>query len=55
MGICPINIKQKLISVLLFYKVDKKILEDSDMAGPLLIFIVFGLALVLVRFFNKKI
>jgi len=48
LGICPENIKQKLISVLTFHKIDKQILEDSDMAGPLLVFILFAIALILV-------
>jgi hypothetical protein len=49
LNICPENIKKKLISVLTFHKVDKQILEDADMAGPLLVFILFGISLVLVR------
>jgi hypothetical protein len=48
LGICPDNIKKKLISVLTFHRVDKQILEDADMAGPLLVFILFGVSLVLV-------
>ena len=49
LGICPENIKQKLISVLTFHKIDKQILEDSDMAGPLLVFILFAITMILVR------
>jgi hypothetical protein len=48
LGICPENIKKKLISVLTFHKIDKQILEDSDMAGPLLVFILFAITLILV-------
>jgi hypothetical protein len=48
LGICPENIKHKFISVLTYNKIDKKILEDADMTGPLLIFILFALALALV-------
>lgn len=48
LGISPVNIKQKLISVLTFHKIDKQILEDADMAGPILVFILFGISLVLV-------
>jgi hypothetical protein len=51
LGICPENIKQKLISVLTFHKIDKQILDDADMTGPLLVFILFGISLVLVIFF----
>jgi hypothetical protein len=49
LGISPENIKKKLISVLTFHKIDKQILEDSDMAGPILVFILFGISLVLVK------
>ena len=48
MGIYPNNIKSKLISIFTFHKVDKKILEDADMAGPLLVLILFGFTLALV-------
>ena len=48
LNISPENIKKKLISVLTFHKIDKQILEDADMAGPLLVFILFGISLVLV-------
>ncbi len=48
LNISPENIKKKLISVLTFHKVDKQILDDADMAGPLLVFILFGISLVLV-------
>jgi hypothetical protein len=47
LGISPANIKHKLISVLTFHRIDKQILEDSDMAGPLLVFILFAFSLVL--------
>ncbi len=48
LGISPENIKSKLISILTFHKIDKKILEDADMAGPLLVLILFGFTLALV-------
>lgn len=51
LGICPENIKMKLVSVLTFHKIDKRILVDADMAGPLLVFILFGISLVLVKHF----
>jgi len=56
LGICPENIKMKLVSVLTFHKIDKRILVDADMAGPLLVFILFGISLVLVKlnfYFSK--
>lgn len=49
LGVSPQNIKDKLISVLTFHKVDKQILEDSDMAGPLLVLILFAATLILVN------
>ena len=49
LGICPDNIRKKLISVLTFHKIDKQILEDSDMSGPLLVFILFAITLILVN------
>ena len=49
MGICPINIKSKLISIFTFDKIDKKILEDADMAGPLLVLVLFAFTLALVK------
>ena len=48
--ISPQNIKHKLISVLTFHKIDKQILEDSDMSGPFLVIILFCLSLVLVKY-----
>jgi hypothetical protein len=53
LGISPQNIKQKLISVLTFHKIDKQILEDSDMAGPFLVFILFAVTLILVNYINN--
>lgn len=47
LGINPERIYEKIISVLTIHKVDKKILEDSDMTGPFLIFILFGVSLIL--------
>ena len=47
LGINPQNIKNKIIGVITLRKIDKKFLEDSDMAGPLLIFLLFAFSLVL--------
>ena len=47
LGINPQNIKNKIIGVITLRKIDKKFLEDSDMGGPLLIFLLFAFSLVL--------
>lgn len=47
LGISTERIKEKVISVITMKKIDKKSLEDSDMAGPFLIFIIFALTLIL--------
>lgn len=47
LGISTDRIKEKIFSVMTFHKVNKKILEDADMTGPFLIFIVFALSLIL--------
>ena len=47
LGINPQNIKNKIIGVIILKRIDKKFLEDSDMAGPLLIFLLFAFSLVL--------
>ena len=47
MGINPQNIKNKIIVVITLKRIDKKFLEDSDMAGPLLIFLLFAFSSVL--------
>ncbi len=52
LGICPNNIKSKLLSILTLNRVDKKILDDADMAGPLLVLILFGFTLALVNKYN---
>jgi hypothetical protein len=53
LGVNPQHIKEKFISVLTFHKIDKRVLEDSDMTGPLVLFILFAISLVLVyRFIN---
>jgi len=39
---------QKIVSVLSFRKVDKEIIDDADMGGPVLIAIIFGFLLLLV-------
>jgi hypothetical protein len=49
LGIDPENIIKKMKSVLTFNRIDKKILDDSDMTGPFLILIVFGACLLLVK------
>lgn len=47
LGISPQRIKEKIFSVLTIHKVDKIVLEDADMAGPFLIFIIFAVFLIL--------
>lgn len=47
LGINPQSIKNKIFGVLTLKRVDKKFLEDSDMAGPILIFLSFAFSLVL--------
>lgn len=47
LGINPQSIKNKIIGVLTLRRIDKKFLEDSDMAGPILIFLSFAFSLVL--------
>ena len=47
LGINPQNIKNKIFGVITLKRIDKKFLEDSDMAGPLLIFLLFAFSLVL--------
>ena len=47
LGINPQNIKNKIIGVITLKKIEKKFFEDSDMAGPLLIFFLFAFSLVL--------
>lgn len=47
LGISPQRIKEKIISVITINKLNKKILEDSDMTGPFLIFILFCVTLIL--------
>lgn len=39
---------QKIVSVLSFKKVDKEIIDDADMGGPVLIAIIFGFLLLFV-------
>lgn len=51
LGINPLNIKNKIISILMLQKIDKKSLEDSDMAGPFLVFMLFVFSLVLQKKF----
>jgi hypothetical protein len=47
LGIDVDHIKEKIKSVLLFKKLDDKLLVEPDMGGPLLFFIVFGVLLLL--------
>ena len=47
LGINPQSIKNKIIGVITLKRVDKQFLKDSDMAGPLLIFVLFAFSLVL--------
>ena len=47
LGINPQNIKNKIIGVITLKKIDKKFIEDSDMAGSLLIFVLFAFSLIL--------
>lgn len=41
-------ILKKMMSVISFSKVDKNIIEDADMGGPMLVIILFGFLLLLV-------
>ena len=50
LGINPQNIKNKIIGVITLKRIDKKFLEDSDMAGPLLIFLLFAFSIFIIRF-----
>lgn len=47
LGIKPSHIIKKIMSVLTVHRIDKKFLQDSDMAGPFLIFLIFAFSLVL--------
>ena len=47
LGINPQNIKNKIIGVITLKRIDKQFLKDSDMAGPLLIIMLFAFSLVL--------
>jgi protein YIPF5/7 len=47
LGINPDHIKNKTWSILTFGHVDERLLEDPDMAGPLLYVLVFGGLLLL--------
>jgi len=39
-----------MLSVISFTKVDREIIEDADMVGPVLIAIIFGFLLLLVSY-----
>ena len=47
LGINPQNIKNKIMGVITLKRIDKQFLKDSDMAGPLLIIMLFAFSLVL--------
>lgn len=47
LGISVDRIKRKIFSVLTIHKMDKQILDDADMAGPFMIFILFAICLIL--------
>ena len=47
LGISTQRIKEKIISVFTMHKLDKQLLEDSDMAGPFMIFVIFAISLIL--------
>lgn len=47
LGICPERIKEKILSVVTLNKLNKKILEDADMTGPFLIFMLFCVTLII--------
>lgn len=47
LGINPQVIKEKMMSVVMVNKVNKQVLDNADMTGPLLIFIAFCFSLVL--------
>lgn len=47
LGIRPEIIKEKIFSILTMNKLDRRILEDSEMTGPLIIFALFCVSLIL--------
>ena len=47
LGINPQSILNKIIGVITLKRIDKKFVEDTDMGGPLLIFLIFAFSLVL--------
>jgi len=47
LGINPQSIKNKIMGVITLKRIDKQFLKDSDMAGPLLIIMLFAFSLVL--------
>lgn len=47
LGINPQHIKEKTFSILTFQRVDERLLESPDMAGPFLYVLVFGALLLL--------
>jgi hypothetical protein len=54
LGINFQHIKQKTLTVLNpFSTIDQHIMDDSDLAGPILFFVMFGTFLLLVGF-NEK-
>ena len=47
LGINPQSILNKIFGVITLKRIDKKFVEDTDMGGPLLIFLIFAFSLVL--------
>ena len=47
LGINLQNIKKKIISILTIHRIDKKFLQESDLAGPFFIFAIFTFSLIL--------
>lgn len=47
LGINLQNIKKKIISILTIHRIDKKFLQESDLAGPFFIFVIFAFSLIL--------
>jgi len=54
LGINPSHILEKMFSILVvFKKIDRKVLAETDMAGPFFIFILFGIGLLMVHIIDK--
>jgi len=49
LGIDPIGVKNRILQIFKFaYGIEKNVFEDTDLSGPLLIAILFGIFLMLV-------